>query len=376
MPSIESERIARIEKVVLQFERPRSIGRNAMGGEQRTTLFDPVVRIHTDSGAVGVGWSSLEREDAEGLVGKSLGELFRLPDGCLPPGLKVDLPLWDLAAKLSDQPLYRLLGARGSREVGVYDGSIYMNDLGATDDQAAEIIRDSVRSGQARGYGHFKIKIGRGARWMPIMEGLERDILVIHAVRVAAGPDAKIMIDTNSGGTLNTTKETLRQCADVGIYWFEEPFHEQRSLVQDLHEFIEENGYGTFIADGESSPPKNFFDMVEAGWIDVVQQDFRLEGLTWWKATADRIEPWGALCGPHCWHSVIERYAHAHFAASVPHYTMLEAAPAETPGIVLDGWGMRDSKLIVPDTPGTGFDIDPDVLERSVKAEDGFRIPA
>lgn len=135
------------------------------------------------------------------------------------------------------------------------------------------------------------------------------------------------------------------------------------SVPSSRHEFIEKNGYGTYIADGESSPPKNFFDMVKAGWIDVVQQDFRLEGLTWWKATAARIEPWGALCGPHCWHSVIERYAHAHFAASVPHYTMLEAAPAETPGIV-------------PDTPGTGFDIDPDVLEQGVKAEDGFRIPS
>ena len=42
---------------------------------------------------------------------------------------------------------------------------------------------------------------------------------------------------------------------------------------------------------------------------------------------------------------------------------MLEAAPAETPGIV-------------PDTPGTGFDIDPDVLEQGVKAEGGFRIPS
>jgi len=82
-----------------------------MGGDQRSTLFDPVVRIHTDSGAVGVGWSSLEREEAEGLIGKPLGHLFQLPAGCLPPGRIVDPPLWDLVAKLSDQPLYRLLGA-------------------------------------------------------------------------------------------------------------------------------------------------------------------------------------------------------------------------------------------------------------------------
>ena len=44
------------------------------------------------------------------------------------------------------------------------------------------------------------------------------------------------------------------------------------------------------------------------------------------------------------------------------------------PGIVLDGWEMRDSKLIVPDTPGTGFDIEPEMIEKGVQEEDGFRL--
>ena len=41
----------------------------------------------------------------------------------------MDLVLWDLAARLMDLPLYRLLGARGSRTVELYDGSIYIDDL-------------------------------------------------------------------------------------------------------------------------------------------------------------------------------------------------------------------------------------------------------
>ena len=97
---------------------------------------------------------------------------------------------------------------------------------------------------------------------------------------------------------------------------------------------------------------------------------------TWWKATADRILPWGAACAPHCWGSIIERYAHAHFAASVPNYALLEAAPADTPGIVLDGWDQRDGKLIVPDTPGTGFDLEPEVIRDGVTQEDGFAVHA
>ena len=373
MADVLSERISRIEKVILKSERPRVVGKNARIGTHGNTVSDQVVRIHTDGGAVGVGWSRVDRERAGAFLGKSLAEVFELSKGCLEAGEVIDLPLWDLVAKLSGQPLYQLLGARGSREVEVYDGSVYIDDEEATDEEAVEIFKDEVKTGHDYGYKNFKIKIGRGARWMPIMEGLERDVLVIQTIREAAGPESKILIDANNGTTLNIAKEILKRCVDVGVYWFEEPFPEDRSFNEAFKSFIQESGYDALVADGESGPPPpNFFDMVEKGWIDVVQQDFRAKGLTWWRETADMIDKWGAQCAPHCWGSIIERYAHAHFAASVPNFCLLEAAPAETPGIVLDGWELRDGKLIVPDTPGTGFDLEPEMITRGVQEEGGF----
>jgi L-alanine-DL-glutamate epimerase-like enolase superfamily enzyme len=41
-------------------------------------------------------------------------------------------------------------------------------------------------------------------------------------------------------------------------------------------------------------------------------------------------------------------------------------------GVVLDGWEMREGKLIVPDTPGIGFDVEPEAIERGTEEEDGF----
>ncbi len=70
----------------------------------------------------------------------------------------------------------------------------------------------------------------------------------------------------------------------------------------------------------------------------------------------------------------MERFHHAHFAASVPHYTLLEAAPVDMPGLILDGWEMREGKLIVPDTPGAGYDVEPDVIEKGVREERGYRV--
>jgi len=374
MQEVLKERIVRIEKAVLRGTRPRSIGYNARIPTHGPRIADSVVRIHTGSGGTGIGWSSISKEQAEQLLGKTLGELFQLPDGSLEAGLAIDLPLWDLVARLMDLPLYRLLGARGSRQVELYDGSIYIDDLEASDEEAVDIFHREVRSGQEHGYRNFKIKVGRGARWMPMEAGLRRDALVVHAVRQAAGPEAKILIDANMGNTLNTARELLRACADARIYWFEEPFAEDRPLNQALKEFIVDRGWDTLVADGEFAPPPYFFDLVEAGLIDVVQHDFRFSTLTWWRATAARLEQWDVLCGPHTWGSYVERFHHAHFAASVPNYSLLEAAPARLPGLIEDGWSMIDGKLMVPDTPGAGFDVEPAFFARGMDDHDGFSV--
>ncbi|MDP6041384.1 MAG: hypothetical protein QGG64_22750, partial [Candidatus Latescibacteria bacterium] len=73
MGDLHSEKIVQIENVVMKFKRPRLVGCNARIGAHGDTVTDPVVRIHTDSGAVGVGWSRLRREEAQLLMGKTVG---------------------------------------------------------------------------------------------------------------------------------------------------------------------------------------------------------------------------------------------------------------------------------------------------------------
>ena len=374
MEKILEDRLVRIEKTLLRGQRPRDIGYNARIPTHGPMVSDPVVRLHTANKASGIGWSNITEEQAKLLLNRPLSELFQIPEGSTRAGKPIDLPLWDLVARAMDLPLYRLLGARGHRQVELYDGSIYIDDLEVSDTQAEEIFKEEVRSGQEHGFRNFKIKVGRGARWMPTAAGLERDALVIHTVRQAAGPDAKIMIDANMGNTLNTAIELLKACTDTDIFWFEEPFAEDRPLNQALKEFIVDNDYDTLVADGEFAPPPYFFDLVESGLIDVVQHDFRQYGLTWWRATAARLEQWDVLCAPHCWGSYIERYHHAHFAASIPNYSLLEAAPARMPGLIDDAWEFKDSILTVPDVPGAGFDIDAEIFVQGLKDRLGFSV--
>lgn len=205
MHEIPKGKITCIEKCVLRGTRPRHSGFNARVPAHGAQIADPVVRIRTDGGAWGLGWSPIGEAAAQALLGQEIGDLFQLPDGCRPAARPLDLPLWDLVARMMELPLYRLLGARGKREVEVYDGSIYIDDLAATDEeQVKDIFRGEVATGHEHGYLHFKIKVGRGARWMPTDAGLKRDELVIRTVREAAGPQAKVLIDANMGNTLNT----------------------------------------------------------------------------------------------------------------------------------------------------------------------------
>lgn len=375
LEGVYDERIDCIEKITLHGKRPRSIGYNARIPTHGPRVSDPVVRLRTSGGGFGINWSQLTRDAAQAFVGRTVGELFRLPDGCTPEARPIDLPLWDLVARLLDMPLYRLLGSRGSRRVPLYDASIYIDDLELDDGGAQRLFAGQVASGHEHGYRHFKIKVGRGARWMDTEPGLQRDALVVRAVRDAAGTEARIMIDANMGNTLNTATRTLELCADCDVYWFEEPFAEDRALNEALKVFIEENNWNVLVADGEFAPPPNFFDMVRDGWIDVVQHDFHYRGLTWWRDTAATIEGWGGRCAPHTWGSYIERYAHAHFAASVANYEMLEASPVRMPGVIDDDWIMQDGCLLVPDTPGAGFDVEPKVFAEGLEVG-GFQVRA
>ena len=58
----------------------------------------------------------------------------------------------------------------------LYFDDLHLESTGA----AAECIAGEAREGYARGHRAFKIKVGRGARHMPLETGTERDIAVVE----------------------------------------------------------------------------------------------------------------------------------------------------------------------------------------------------
>lgn len=125
----------------------------------------------------------------------------------------LDMALWDAAAKIAGQPLFRMLAAQhgvaADPRVFVYAAGGYYypgKDLGA--------LRREMRSYLDRGYTVVKMKIG-GA---PIAEDRER----IEAVLAELDAGAQLAVDANGRFDLETAIAYAKMLRDYPLFWYEE----------------------------------------------------------------------------------------------------------------------------------------------------------
>jgi L-alanine-DL-glutamate epimerase-like enolase superfamily enzyme len=249
-----------------------------------------------------------------------------------------------------------------------------MDDLHlSSHEEAAELLAEEAAEGYARGHRAFKIKVGRGARHLPLEEGTQRDIAIIRAVRDAVGPLPPLMLDANNGYNLNLTKRVLAETANCGIFWMEEPFHEDPVLYRDLREWLQQQSLPVLIADGEGQASPSLLDWARDGIVDVIQYDIYSYGLTRWLDTGRRLDEWGARTAPHHYGGHYGNYASCHLAGAVHGFTYVEWDEATTPGLDAPGYAIHEGWVTVPDTPGFGLVLDDTRFRRAVEAS-GFHV--
>ena len=105
--------------------------------------------------------------------------------------------------------------------------------------------------------------------------GLARDIEVVRAIRAHVDPDVKLMVDSNNGYDLDTTKRFLEE-ADVEFFFVEEMFPESVEEDLELKRWIQARGWETLVADGESARDiEHFTPYIARAAFDVLQGDIR-----------------------------------------------------------------------------------------------------
>jgi L-alanine-DL-glutamate epimerase-like enolase superfamily enzyme len=346
--------------------RKKFIGKNARRDDHGSTASEPVVRIFTDRGVRGVGFGRITPQEAQGLIGRSLSDIWHPASGMRSALGRADHALFDLVGKILRLPIWQLLGARGPAAVPVYDTTLYFYDL-LPDHALRGIGRlvDELEQGLELGFRQFKVKVGRGARWMESRDGLRRDIDVIRTLAKAAPAGTRLMADANNQFGLGDTQRFLGEVGEH-IFFIEEPFDENLEDGRTLRKWIADNHFDVLLADGESEhDPAKLFDLADRGGLDVLQPDIRALGLTLQSRLAQAVSGHTRLkLAPHCWGSYLGTYKMLHLARGAPGILTCEIDHMTSDLFDDTLWTIRDGTVVVPDVPGTGLAFREDVFER------------
>ena len=277
----------------------------------------------------------------------------------------IDIAAHDAMGKLLNLSVADLIGGRQRERVPVYASGGYFTEA---DDQTAALARQ-LEPNAARGFGAFKIKIGRHPA---------DDTTRVQLARKIIGDTPLLTVDTNGNYTEDGVLESMRLTAAANIHWYEEPL-----APQDWAGYASLKSHAPVsLATGEAL--YNVFDfrrLIDARLVSVVQPDLTLCG------GFDIARTIGVLCAaehlrisPHVWGTGIGLAAAVHFVASLPNYPHGAHVPypplveydvgrnALQNDIFVEPLRYADGHLSVPTGPGLGVTLDEAALRRFIPA--------
>lgn len=363
-------RITRLTAYAIESRRGKPIGRNARLADHGQLTHDILLRIETDAGVEGLGPANggFSEKSARRMLGTDPLRYYDSGPALSSPLGRRDTALWDLVGKLLGVPVWKLLGGMGPEWVPVYDSSFYFSDLDPDHaGRGISRILEEIDQSLASGHRSFKLKVGRGFRWMDPEAGLQRDVEVVRAVRNHLGPDLRLAVDANDGYTPATARRFLEE-ADAGLLFLEEPFPENVKEDLAVREWLRDRGGTTMLADGESIyHPRVYRPFIAARALDVLQSNIHAFGLEKMAALSRVTAPAGISLAPNNFGSFLGSYLEVILGRGVPNLLQAEEDPGENEILDVEGFELRDGHRRAPDVPGCGWRVREGALETKAR---------
>ena len=346
------------------------------------------VKVETDTGATGIGeiYAGSFHPD---VIGSMVDDVFdrnvaghspfdietiwrrvysrgysQRPDPTLVGVLSgIEIALWDIIGKETNQPIHNLIGGLVHPRLRAYsylypeegDSVDVYTDADLAAERAAQYVEEgftAVKFDPAGPYGAFDPRI-------PSLDALEQSEKMVRKVRAAIGNRADILFGTHGQFTASGALRLARRIEQYDPLWFEEP------TAAEMPEEMAKVARGTKIpvATGERLTTKyEFARVLQTGAASILQPALgRVGGISEAKKIAAMAETHYAVMAPHLYAGPIEAAANVQFAASIPNFLILESIKDMRAGIFADllvePLTVEDGHVLVPTSPGLGVEL-------------------
>ena len=149
----------------------------------------------------------------------------------------IDIAIWDILGKLTNKPVFKLLGGRTKEKIPVYASKLYS--------QPIKDLQNEAEKYKKQGFKMFKMRFGWGPK--DGHEGMRKNIELVEAVREVIGDDTDLMLECYMGWNLDYSKRMIPKLVKFNPRWLEEPV-----IADDIHGYAELNNMNAIpISGGE-----------------------------------------------------------------------------------------------------------------------------
>lgn len=393
-----SQRISEISVTPVPVFYRKELGKNAFGDNIGRSRLEWIVRARTTGGLEGltianrymrqfVGFHKPDGTVAglmqllkESLLGRRVDEFLEVSGGRA-AGVKpsasnlfkengwMSILVYDLAAKELGISCIDLLGGRVRDRIPAYETTLYFQDLLDPELGPSKVAKEAAEAYQS-GYRDFKIKTGRGGRWMMPAAGMRRDIEVVLAVREAVGPEARILVDANFGydGHLDLLEDFVRETLPADIFWLEEMVTADVGDYGGFRKIQDRVGSEALLVCGEvdQAPIGPVFqDLIDQGLIDGYQPDIVSTGYAGWQDIERRLEGTRVRSIPHNFgNGLFGTRADIIFGAASKTFVSLEDERHLPHVYKDDGFVFEGGSYRVANVHGLGLEVDDELFNR------------
>jgi len=329
-----------------------------------------LVFVHCDSGIIGENLifalnarrtrvlQSMVEEMADFVIGRDAGHIagfwarawrdinFLGHKGVPVVGISaLDGALWDALGKMSNLPIYRILGGAQDRVPVYRSGGLWLSS------SDKELVAEAERFAAA-GFRAMKMRLGSPEP--------TTDVARVRAVRTAIGPKIKLMADANQGLTESQAIRLGRALEEFDLTWFEEPLP-----AWDLDGLARvAAALDTPIASGETEYTRyGFRRMLELRSADILMPDLqRVGGVSEFIRVGHMAESYDIPVSSHLFPEtslqVLGALANTIYLEYMPWFSKLYNETIK----------FAEGQAIVPERPGWGFTFNQDYVSHLERA--------